>query len=548
MQARSLIPAALVVALIQAPAFAQTVAWRVVAANDGDVTTPGLPGGVDRYLADFKLGHAGADQVGFRVSTPSASAGYWALRDGVLSRYMQTDVDGDLGPGRVGDESGHVLLDYAVDWGDAAADGQRIFAARAGDPNLPVADASYGVWRHDATRNIEIARSLTDGVLGPGLGSGWTFPDQAEFSSGWSLDGGAVLLSAKVDSPTSARRYLIALHRPGQGNQPCLLTDSTDPTLAPGLGANAYFDSSWSPSDLAVGPGDRIYGEFSASGAGSRQGIWELCDGAPAARAVDEETGARGPDLGIETAYFQVFYGHPVPAADDSFYFVATGRESVGGAGFGGLFRHDGTRNVPVALNGDAGAYSPHWEDATFRSIREASLSAAGEYVAFEAALDTADGGDPDGLWRHRVGEVPEPVAIIGVIGAWAPEPNRTWASFRASAILSNGDILLEAHTDPGNEYALWLLQAGHAPRRVLEIGQNVAVPTAAGLVQAPISSFELPDGDGVGASYSRGVDSWIGADGTILVRANVSGYGIALLLAQPSNPVDPIFADGFDP
>ena len=84
-----------------------------------------------------------------------------------------------------------------------------------------------------------------------------------------------------------------------------------------------------------------------------------------------------------------------------------------------------------------------------------------------------------------------------------------------------------------------------HAPRRILQNGQNVGVPTATGTVQAALTTFDLPNG---GALTSRGADGWIGLDGTILIAAGINGYsGTSWLMAQPSNPIDRIFRNGFE-
>ena len=60
------------------------------------------------------------------------------------------------------------------------------------------------------------------------------------------------------------------------------------------------------------------------------------------------------------------------------------------------------------------------------------------------------------------------------------------------------------------------------------------------GQVQAPVSYFDLSNG---GAAYSRGSDSWVGADGTVMVVADLTGYGEVALKSRPS---DRIFDSGF--
>jgi hypothetical protein len=321
------------------------------------------------------------------------------------------------------------------------------------------------------------------------------------------------------------------------------LVDSTDTRFSPGLGSGTFQSSPWA---LSATPEGTFYGHFATSN--SREGIWEICNGAPQPIVVDEETGTRGPDIGIDTAYFSDFYQGPIPGAAGTFSFFADYRRSPADSSHAGLFWHDGASNRPLAINDDDGIFGPAWQGSTWRTFYTSSLSGAGEYAAFQAGVNTADGGDPDGLWRVRAGGTPELVALIGLIGAYGPEPNRTWRSFSDTAVLANGDIVAEATTDPGAERALWLLQSGHSPRRIFMTGQSVSVPIATGTGQTAVSGWSLPQEDGDGAQYSRGIDSWIGADGTILIEASLEDYsGTTLLSAQPSNPIDRIFRNGFD-
>jgi len=132
-------------------------------------------------------------------------------------------------------------------------------------------------------------------------------------------------------------------------------------------------------------------------------------------------------------------------------------------------------------------------------------------------------------------------------VQAYAPEPGRTWASFTASAVFSNGDIVLAARTNPGDTYAIWLLPRGGVPRRVLEPGQVLTLQTPNGPRQETIGSFALPAN---GGDYSGGEDNWVAADGTLFLRVRMVGevsenFFISTKLNVP-NPLN-IFADGFE-
>lgn len=534
------VPLSLSIAIASAAplAHAQTVPWRAVIGTGSGVVVPGLPS-TSRSYGDVLLGDAGAGRVGVRMIS-SGHQGYWAYRQGAWAQYMKNGVTGALGPGRSGAESTHVFLDYNSGFGAAGFDGQRVFVAKAGDPGNTV-NATWGIWRWDQQKNVEIVRVLTDGAFGPGMGAGWAYASGASFGAR-GMNGGRVLVNADVTSPTNQSNRLLMQSVPGQGNLPCMLRNSTSRDLAPNLIAGDTFDTSWSIDSLAVTPGNRVYGAFSAS---SGSGIWEVCNGAPRARAASGRTDALGPDIGIATATFTGSFTTPRPGDEGNVYFFANFRPSSNDSSRAALFWNDGSTNRPLAMNDAAGTYGPHWLDATWSSFNTGSLMSAGSWSAFTAYTKTGDGGTQQGLWRVNAGGSPELVALLDLTGTYGPEADRTWRSFYASAILSNGDIIVSAYTNPNNEYALWLLKRGAAPRRILVAGQSVSIPTASGTVADTVSSFSLDDSGP--APYGGGADSWVGADGSVLVQVNAATYGGVRVMAIPSNPVDLIFRNGFD-
>lgn len=533
------------VAVLAAPslALAQDVPWRVVIGSSSAITGPGLPTG-SRSFTDFAIGDVGKGYFGVRMTGPDTALGYWALRQGAWTQFLKTGVTGAaMGPGRTGSEAGHVFQDYASDQGYAGVDGQRAFVARAGAPG-DTTNATWGIWRWNTASNVEIARALTDGALGPNLGAGWVFQNSSGFATPRSMNGGQVLINADVTSPTGLDRRYLAKSVPGQGVVPCALRYSTDPNLAPGIVAGDSFDTAWGVSgNLSVTPDNRVY-LLAATNQG-RDGIWEVCDGAPRAVVVDNETGARGPDIGIATATFTDF-DQAYPGDGNDVYFFADYRASSNDSTHLGLFWHDGATNRPLAMNDAANVYGPGWQDATWSSFSSSTLSSAGEWTAFQASIRVpADGATPSGLWRVQAGGTPELVALLGIAGAYGPEANRTWDYFYGNAVLANGDILVDARTQPGSEYALWLLKKDAAPRRILKVGQSVSVPTSTGVQQAALTSYDIPSG---AAAYSRGADSWISADSSMAIEANVNGFsGRVLITSTPDSPIDEIFAGGFD-
>lgn len=541
---RAVLPLAAAIAMAAPGAvLAQATSWRVVAGENGGVLSPDLPAGTTRNITDVYMGDMGRDLFGFRVSSPTALEGYWAQRGNRVVRYTQGNSTGALGPGRGGAEASHVFLSINSGWGGASPDGQRNFLARAGDPAATL-NASYGLWRWTGTGNVEVARGSAAGLLGPGLGAGWVFLNNSSFATARMLDGGRMLMYTDVRSPTGADSTMLAMHVPGTGNVPCMRAGATDPALAPGIVAGDSFSSVTSGiARFAVNPAGTVYGRAASSG--SREGIWEFCDGAPRAIAVTGETGARGPNMNIENVQFSGFTARaPMPASGDDVVFYADWRVPPS-SGRLGLFLHDGVANRGIVYNEPSGYYGPNWAQATWRSFFTDMVATARDVSAFVAGLDTADGGDPTGLFRVRHGERPELVALLGLTGDYEPEAGRTWRSFDAVGVLSNGDILLEATTNPNATRDLWLLRAGEDPRRILSIGQPISVQTAQGAVQTTVSSFDVPDG---GAGFSDGGDRWIGADGTLYLSVLSATHGRVLITTKLDVPnPDVIFASDFE-
>jgi hypothetical protein len=522
---------------------AQTTTWQVVAGEHSSVVAAELPPGVSRQLTEASIGDAGASAFGFRASSPASAEGYWAWRAGALRRYARTGVAGAPGPGRGGAEAAHVFLSLANGGGSASPDGQRAFLGRAGDPASTLT-ASYGVWRWDGSVNVEVARGGTDGILGPGLGANWVFPNTSTLGSARMLDAGVVVFTAEVTSPFGESSRIIARHLPGVGNQPCMRTGTTEAALAPGLVPGDSFQLiTASLERVGAATDGRIYARLPASG--SREGIWVLCAGAPRAIAADEVAGVLGPDVGIAGSIFTNFDALAPQPSGNGVTFFANWRAPAA-ATHGGLFRHDGTQSRGIAFHEASGYYGPNFSTSTWRAFNSGSLSVSGLHAAFTAGLDTPDNGDPTGLWRVRAGDRPELVALLALSHPdYVPEDGRTWRSFDAVAVFHNGDIVLEATTNPGATKDLWLLARGRAPRRLLSLGQSITVPTTQGPVTTTVTSFNVDDG---GARFADGSDTWVAADGSLFLSATVASLGTVLISTRLAVPhAAAIHVDGFE-
>lgn len=519
-----------------ASAQAQEQPWRVVMGSDARVTLPGLPSGSRSFSSDdFSIGDVGQGLVGMRMLSPSA--GYWAMRQGNWVQLAKLAVTGAMGPGRAGVEVDHVFKDLNADSAYAGPDGQRGFVARAGLPN-DATGATWGVWRWDKSRNIEMARALTDGALGPGLGAGWVYQDSYNITVR-QMNGGQSIINAYVTSPGGATPIYLGKAVPGQGVVGCALRNSTDPGLSPGQGE--YFDTTWSMSGaVSVTTDNRVYLTTSTN---QRAGTWEVCDGNPRARVLTGAPGVLGPDIGVATAVFTNLY--PVQPGDGSqFAFFASFRPTSSDSSRTGLFWNDGSGNRALALNDAGNTHAPGWLGATWNGFSTDSLVSAGEWSAFQASVRTPENTTPSGLWRVKAGGAPELVALLGLTGQYGPEAGRTWDAFQASAVLANGDVVVHARTMPGSESAFWLLKRGAAPKRILRVGQTVSVPTTTGMQQIALSGYNYGSG---AFPYGRGNDGWIGADGSMLLRATLTGFGSVLITTSLPNPIDKIFAYGFE-
>ena len=543
--------------LLPGLSFAQINTWQLVAAETTRIAAPELPVGVREFF-DESVGDYGLGQLGFRVLSPAAAAGYWVNRNGALVRYTQLNSNGLFGPNRAGAESAHQFDSVRPGKSSIAPDGQRSFLGRAGDP-ANAAGASNGIWRWDSGQNIEIARGGASGLLGPGLGADWRFINTRAFvEEARMLQGGQVLIHADVFSATDPESRLLARHVPGVGNQPCMRVGATDGILSPGLEPGDKFQGNSSPTAIGVAIDGRVYVRNTAVLTGPRliSGIWEICSGPPRAVAVIREGGARGPNIGVVGAQFAAFKGlvPPLPDRSNGLYFLAEYCRAVDpcdspvGVPQVGLFHHQSGSNVGIAYNDANGFYAPNWMNSRWKFFDAASLSVAGAYTSFVSSVTATDTTERIGLWRVRSGQRPELAAMLGSVEpAYAPEAGRTWASFAASAVFSNGDVVLAARTNPGDSYAIWLLARGQAPRRVLSPGQVVTLLTQSGPLQETVGSFALP---AAGGDYASGKDGWVAADGTLLLRVRMVGdISENVLISTKLNVPDPfaIFTDGFE-
>ncbi len=497
--------------------------WRVVVANsDADAVLPSLLPGAGNFDISRVVLSDGDGTLGFARQHSTEPHSLWVERNAALAPYATLLATGAAGPGRSGGEAGHVFrtLWYKT---EGSVGAHRVFAARAGDPTQPADAATYGIWRWNGQRNTEIARLDTAGGLAPGFTPDIQFTSfgstgNTNYPNSEALSDGRALIQATVTGGLKA----VVLHTPGQGNQGCLLENSTDPAWSPDVDADAYFlDSGLATIQSAVPSADGavyIAAAYRIGAGSSQRGIFRLCDGAPRSLARSGVTGAFGPGLADTTATFTEF-DRVRPNDQGGLFFWARGTGAAGA--FSGGFHHGYGLNRPLWLNGTDGSYGPGYTSYAFDQSGAPVLFAAGQYAVLHTTIRPAAGSTSiRGLWRLRPGQSPEPVAIVGDTGAYAPAAGRAWRSFALTTILDNGDILTVAEISNPTTTGVWRLRPGAAPERLLAVGDLVSTPTATGLVQREVTSISTSAFD----DMSPRTDSWASRQGDVLVRANVQG------------------------
>lgn len=543
----------LLAAAVAAP-FATAADWRVVAnSRNAGIVLPQLPPISENYRVESAtMADRGPPLLSFAVTRPNLPNEDWAEKGGQLVPIARTGTTDATGPGRTGAEAGDVFLNVQADR-DGFGTNHRVFAAIAGAPGS--SNNPQSVWRWDGTRNIEIARNRvgSESPLGPGLPPGWTFSTLKPFGSFRDIDAralpnGEAVMSVQIDGngPGNLRDAVIH-HRPGAGNRACFFAYDAGPDWSPGIDGIGAFESGAGPDMLAVSPRGEIYSVAGTRGVegvpgSKRGGIWRLCDGAPRALALTGDSGVLGPGMGGSAVFTNLFSLLATGRAGEVL-FTAQGQSDAGA--FLGLFRHapDGS-HAPVLLRGAEGNLGPKVPGWVFKDIDAAyQVRAAGRYGVLKAAISPVS--DPQqsqrGLWRITPEDGATPIALLGDTGAYAPAPGRTWTEFYRFSVFDNGDIAVFAEVSNPGESSIWRLSPGKPPQKVLGYGTMVDVPTATGVVQAPVSMIYSISPSRVA---SPGDDDVFNASGFALQSVELQGYDNTVLVR--GNATDRIFADGF--
>jgi hypothetical protein len=544
---------ALAISVLLRPAYAADLRFRVVLNSPAaGLAATNLPASYTISSNSPALSDQGSADLGFFLTSAAEGNGHWSDMTGVVRQFGAINVADATGPGRTGAESGHVFFEW-----DGAADGNgsgtRSFVARAGSPSQPASVATWGVYRSNGSVNAEIARVGNVGALGPNLGAGWQFNTSGNpFNRVMPVAGGRVVISALVDNTINNFLPGIVLHIPGTGNVGCAAANLSG-ALAPGAGLT-FNELRWTVASTAgqvYTRGTQINASFVTA-----EGIWRMCNGSPAVKALSKVTGAAGPGLAVSTGIFTQMQNRIATAAGDSFYFGASGQEKPGSGAvpFDGIFYHDGAANTPVALRSVQGSLGPKFPGFIFSQFSEITLQAAGPYALLRTFVNgvVTSSDSREGLWRVTRGGSAEPIALAATDGALAPSSTRRWGAFFNQAIVDNGDVLVIANTTlaAGGDQrrGVWRLRPNRAPEPVMAIGDRVTLNTAAGPQFVAITEVvSVVPGFGLTQAYAS-EDSWVSSDGTALIEVNLSGYGSnAFFVRGQATNADVEFADGFE-
>ncbi len=532
---------------ISANLSAQT--WTLVSSENEAFTSPGLPAG--SRPTPFNAGLSDSDGQGARfqlAENDSALDGHWLSINSILQPVARRDTPGALGPRRTGAEQNHQFF-ATPQFADAGPGNTLTYLATAGVPSSTA--FTTGFWRWQNGQNQELARWDTDGSLGPGLGAGWRFltTDANNRFLNTGANGTALAQFVASPAPANSSRTALVLLRPG-GNLPCMLQGDTG-ALGPNVGAGSSFAFG---TYAAVRHGDRYFVN-ATSDSPIREGIWEVCNGAPRPIAVAGFVGQLGPNLALPQARFNTIRFSPKPHAGGTQVFIADYNFEDNTFLRGSLWRHQNGVNQMLAQIADSSSsFGPNYLGGTFEffDTLNSDFDSAEGHIAFETFARTSSNAQVRGLWRIRPGGNPEPFALQNQPGKVSPGAGQTFTSIDRWKLFGNGDVIAECDVS-GGPSGLYLFKVGRLPRLILSAGQTVPLQIGNSTVSALVQSFSPVLGDenanAAASDSGNGVDTWASTDGGVLVSASISSGGntSAILMRLQAVDLNRVFADGFE-
>jgi hypothetical protein len=543
-------------ALGAAPAGAQSPSWRVAAATASSGIRPaGFPADVSGY-ASQQLGASGL--LSLRLSSTTAAQTLWTQTpDGGLRPIARPTTADALGPGRSGAEAGHV---FSIIWHEdySVAAPFNLFAATAGPLSGGTTSFTVGLWLNDGVRNLEIARGGTDGLLGPNLGPNITLVSSTGAGNRalgriQILPGNAFALGAQLDTPAGRRDAV--LHRSFNGAfSACALQGSAEPALRPNV-SGIEADQFRELNGLVQGAGGELYTFGTASLlvlSPNNVGIWRVCEGNPAGRALVRRRDSLGPGIaGSPRAEFLFFSSGLSPLGGGALLYAARARldaEVSTSPLLDAVFHNDGSSNRPLVAQAETGSRGPGIANHSYSGF----TSFRGERVAALLAdvRETGSSVDKRGLWRLAPDRPAEPVALAGASGALAPAPGDVWLSFDDALALANGDLIAVASSRPNgvNTRAVWRFRPGRAPQRLLGPGDPVSYRDSNGVERVGVVDL-VGALNGTQLPGYAGDEGWINAEGRVSVEGRIQGNAATLVFQTGTALLDRerLLQDGFE-
>jgi len=340
-----------------------------------------------------------------------------------LTPVALTDTDGALGPGLGAGVEFNILVTARI--------------SNAGDvvihTTLDVGGSvtysnNAGVWRAGVgTSPAIIAREGEDGALGPGLGTGVVFTgslDDLVNPATNTVAVGGQLSGTGINSFNNSGGWLIA----SGGNPSIIVREGTDGALGPGLGTDVTFQSAGSRMSIGGGGDVAFPAAIWGGSTTSSNGVWRVVSGgSPAAIALNNTDGAKGPGLGTGVTFANVTTGvaPSINAAGTVTFRATLAGTGITSANDDGFWRSTGGGSpAAIALTGTDGAQGPgQGAGVNFGDLGNvAKINDTG--TATFRGLMTGTGistSNDSGIWKVAGAGSPAAVALEGTDGAQGP-------------------------------------------------------------------------------------------------------------------------------
>ena len=326
--------------------------------------------------------------------------GLWKTSNDNPVALALTNTSGPLGP-NLGD--GHTFSNIKVPAFNANS--QLVFVGfliGSGNSSTDVG----GIWLVDGGNPRAAALADTDGLLGPGLGTGFTFE-----SLGRPLlnTNGIVVFSAPLNGPGISNANNGGVWTVKNGESPAaIVREGNDGMLGPGLGPGISFDRV-GVADINDQGEILIGGRLKGSGINSsnRDGIWRFRDAQSMEFVARSGTdGPLGPGLGPGVTFSDLGQSWFLPNSNFVFQATLEGppiEENIG------IWITQDDRNIPVALIGTDGPLGPGLGPGiSFIEINDDLVTNANGDIVFFARIteNLNDGLNNHGIWTFVDGQL----------------------------------------------------------------------------------------------------------------------------------------------